>query len=165
MCCAKAFRFLTWSAVGLCLWMTSPAAIKAEPASDVRVDGDRLVRRLDKLAEFGETSEGGVNRVAFSEEDIRARVYLKQLMEEAGLEVRIDISGNMIGRREGLDPALPPLVCGSHTDTVPHGGKYDGALGVMAAIEAAQVLEENGIRTRHPLEVIIFTDEEGGLIG
>ena len=103
--------------------------------------------------------------MAFSEEDIRSRVYLKLLMEEAGLEVRVDTAGNMIGRREGLDPALPSLVFGSHSDTVPHGGKYDGALGVIAAIEAAQVLNENGIQTRHPLEVIIFTDEEGGLIG
>ena len=72
---------------------------------DLRVDGDRLLERLDRLARFGGTPEGGVNRVAFGDEDIRSRVYLKQLMEEAGLEVRIDPAGNMIGRREGRDPS------------------------------------------------------------
>jgi len=161
----KAFHGPTWAAAGLCLWWFFSWAAHAQQAPELRVDGDRLIERLDRLSRFGGTPEGGVNRVAFGDEDIRSRTYLKQLMEEAGLDVRIDPAGNMIGRREGLDPSLPVLACGSHTDTVPHGGKYDGALGVMAAIEAAQVLEDHRIRTRHPLEVIIFTDEEGGLIG
>jgi N-carbamoyl-L-amino-acid hydrolase len=161
----RAFHIHIWAAAGLCLCWSFSGMMYAQHESDPRVDGARLLERLDRLARFGETPEGGVNRVAFSEEDIRSRAYLKRLMEEAGLVVRIDSAGNMIGRREGLDHSLPVLACGSHTDTVPHGGKYDGALGVMAAIEAAQVLEDRGIRTRHPLEVIIFTDEEGGLIG
>jgi len=162
----RAFRLLTWAAAGMSLWWSFSGATPMQQAPpDLRVDGDRLLERLDRLARFGGTPEGGVNRVAFGDEDIRSRVYLKQLMEEAGLEVCIDPAGNMIGRREGRYPSLPALACGSHTDTVPHGGKYDGALGVMAAIEAAQVLEDNQIRTRHPLEVIIFTDEEGGLVG
>jgi N-carbamoyl-L-amino-acid hydrolase len=161
----KAFCRVIWAAAGLSLCLSFSGAKNTEQAPDLRIDGDRLVERLDRLAGFGGTPEGGVNRVAFSDEDIRSRVYLKQLMKEAGLKVRIDPAGNMIGRREGLDPSLPALVCGSHTDTVPHGGKYDGALGVMAAIEVAQVLEDNRIRTRHPLEILIFTNEEGGLIG
>jgi len=77
----------------------------------------------------------------------------------------VDAAGNLLGRRAGKDDSLPPIMFGSHIDTVPHGGKYDGALGVLAALECAQVLGENGIQTRHPLEVIVFTDEEGGLAG
>ena len=147
----------------LCLLMCS--VMPAAQSAGLRIDSSRLIERLDRLAEFGATPEGGVNRVAFSDQDIASRIYLRSLMEQAGLDVRIDAAGNMIGRREGRDPSLPAVVCGSHTDTVPHGGKYDGALGVIAAIECAQVLEENGLQTLHPLEVIVFADEEGGLIG
>ncbi len=129
------------------------------------VDSKRLQLRIEELAEFGKTPEGGVNRVAFSQEDIQSRRYILSLMEEAGLKTRIDEGGNIIGRLEGTEPSLPPIVFGSHTDTVPQGGKYDGAAGVLGAIECVQVLAENGVKTRHPLEVIVFTDEEGGLIG
>lgn len=129
------------------------------------VNSARLEQRIEKLAEYGKTPEGGVNRVAFSEEDIQSRQYILTLMREAGLKVHIDEAGNIIGRKEGTDPSLPPIAFGSHTDTVPHGGKYDGAVGVLGAIECAQVLSENSVKTRHPLEVIVFTDEEGGLIG
>jgi N-carbamoyl-L-amino-acid hydrolase len=86
-------------------------------------------------------------------------------MEAAGLEVHVDEAGNIFGRRQGSSPDLPPIVFGSHTDSVPNGGKYDGPVGVLSAIEVAQVLSENEITTRHPLEVVIFTDEEGGLVG
>jgi len=103
--------------------------------------------------------------VAFSEEDIQSRRYILSIMKEAGLITRIDAAGNIIGYREGTEPSLPPIVFGSHTDTVPHGGKFDGAVGVLGAIECAQVLAENSIKTRHPLEIVVFTDEEGGLIG
>jgi len=131
----------------------------------LRVNSTRLEQRIEKLAGYGKTSEGGVNRVAFSEEDIQSRTYILSLMEKAGLKTRIDEAGNIIGRREGTDPSLLPIAFGSHTDTVPYGGKFDGAVGVLGAIECVQVLEENSVKTRHPLEVIVFTDEEGGLIG
>lgn len=131
----------------------------------LRVDGERLERRITELAEFGKTPEGGVDRVAFSQADIRSREYLIEIMTEAGCKVRIDAAGNIVGRREGAESTLPPIVSGSHTDTVPQGGRFDGAVGVLSAIECIQVLFEKNIQTRHPLEVIIFSDEEGGLIG
>jgi N-carbamoyl-L-amino-acid hydrolase len=135
------------------------------PQKELRVNGKRLAQRISELARFGLTPEGGVNRVAFSEEDVQAREYLKGVFQEAGLVVSVDAAGNLLGRRAGQEDTLPPIMFGSHIDTVPHGGKYDGALGVLAALECAQVLAENCIQTRHPLEVIVFTDEEGGLAG
>jgi N-carbamoyl-L-amino-acid hydrolase len=102
-----------------------------------------------------------MDRVAYSPEDIAGRDYTIKLMQEAGLETRIDAAGNIIGRRAGSDDNLPAIALGSHTDTVPKGGKYDGTLGVMGAIEVIRTLEEQGHRTRHPLEVIDFTNEEG----
>jgi N-carbamoyl-L-amino-acid hydrolase len=117
------------------------------------------------LAQFGKNPEGGVSRVAFSEADLRGRQYIISLMREAGLAVRIDPAGNIIGRREGSDPALPVILFGSHIDSVPSGGNYDGNVGVISAIECIEVLKENNIATRHPLEVVVFADEEGGLVG
>jgi len=129
------------------------------------VNPTRLEQKIEKLAEYGKTPEGGVNRVAFSEKDIQSREFILSLMKEAGLEIHIDEAGNIVGRREGTDSSLPPIAFGSHTDTVPHGGRFDGAVGVLGAIECVHVLAENNVKTRHPLEVIVFTDEEGGLIG
>ena len=103
--------------------------------------------------------------MAFSEEDIRCREYIQSLMRRVGLDVRIDQAGNIIGRREGRDRSLPPILFGSHLDSVPNGGHYDGVIGVLAGIECARVLDENSLITLHPLEVVIFTDEEGGAFG
>jgi len=141
------------------------AFANADQTKALAVNPTRLEQRIEKLAEYGKTLEGGVNRVAFSEEDIQSREYILLLMKEAGLKTRIDEAGNIIGCMEGTDPSFPPIVFGSHTDTVPHGGRFDGAVGVLGAIECVQVLMENSVKTRHPLEVIVFTDEEGGLIG
>ncbi len=143
----------------------SSASQKGPESGLLRVNSQRIEKRIMELAEFGQDPRGGISRVAFSEADIQGRAYIMTLMHEAGLEVRVDAAGNIIGRREGSNPGLAPVVSGSHTDSVPNGGKYDGALGVIAAIECAQVLKENGIVTRHPLEVIVFVDEEGGLVG
>jgi N-carbamoyl-L-amino-acid hydrolase len=134
-------------------------------SNDLRINVQRLEKHILELAEFGKNREGGLDRVAYSEADIQGRQYLISLMKDAGLDVRVDEAGNIIGRREGQNPEFSPIMFGSHSDTVPNGGKYDGALGVLGAIECAFVLEENGITTRHPLEVIVFTDEEGGLVG
>jgi N-carbamoyl-L-amino-acid hydrolase len=129
------------------------------------VDAGRIEQRILELARFGANPEGGVSRVAFSDADIEGRRYVVFLMRAAGLDVRIDAAGNILGRRAGKAEGLPPILFGSHIDSVPEGGNYDGDVGVMAAIECAQVLDENGIATRHPLEIVVFTDEEGGLVG
>ena len=124
------------------------------------INESRINQTLQELGHLGESPEG-MDRVAYSPEDIAGRDYTIKLMQEAGLETRIDAAGNIIGRRAGSDDNLPAIALGSHTDTVPKGGKYDGALGVMGAIEVIRTLEEQGHRTRHPLEVIDFTNEEG----
>jgi len=139
--------------------------LEDKPSEDLRINAQRLEQHIRELSQFGKNEKGGLDRVAYSESDIRGRKYLMSLMKKAGLEVRVDEAGNIIGRREGHDPELPPIMFGSHADTVPNGGMYDGALGVLGAIECAQVLAENNITTHHPLEVVVFTDEEGGLVG
>jgi len=140
-----------------------PLAVLAK--APLHVDADRLQAHIAGLSQFGANPEGGVSRVAFSEADIAGRAYVVQLMRDAGLTVRVDTAGNIIGRREGRDPKLPAILLGSHTDSVPSGGNYDGDVGVLGAIEVAQRLQEGGVRLRHPLEVVNFTDEEGGLVG
>ena len=124
------------------------------------INESRINQTLQELGHLGESPEG-MDRVAYSPEDIAGRDYTIKLMQEAGLETRIDAAGNIIGRRAGSDDNLPAIALGSHTDTVPKGGKYDGALGVVGAIEVIRTLEEQGHRTRHPLEVIDFANEEG----
>lgn len=129
------------------------------------VDGTRLNRTLTELARFGRTEAGGISRVAYGDDDLAARRYVSGLMENAGLRVEIDIVGNLIGRRDGAVASLPPLMFGSHIDSVPGGGNYDGQVGSMSAIEVARALHDVGIITRHPLELVIFQNEEGGKTG
>ena len=147
----------------LCITLMSVAA--AAPPSDMRANPDRMEQRIKSLSTYGANSDGGVDRVAFSEADLAGREYIRNLMREAGLTVRMDTAGNIIGRREGSDLNLPVIMFGSHIDSVPGGGNYDGDVGVIGAIEVAQLINDNDIRTRHPLEVVSFTDEEGGLVG
>jgi N-carbamoyl-L-amino-acid hydrolase len=137
----------------------------AAPAQPLRVNQARLNEHLRALAEFGKTPEGGVSRVAYSEADVQARAYVAQLLRAAQLDVSVDAAGNLIGRRAGREAGLPPLLIGSHLDSVPAGGNYDGQVGSMGALEVAQTLAENKVRLRHPLEVILFQNEEGGTIG
>ena len=129
----------------------------------LRVNGERLHNHLEDLSVFGRTDEGGVRRLAFSAEDVAAREFCMDLMRDAALKVTIDAAGNIHGERVGADPKAKPILFGSHTDTVPNGGKYDGGLGSLAAIEIARTLEENGFRNRHSLEAVIWSDEESGL--
>lgn len=131
----------------------------------LRVNGARIDAHLAALSEFGKNPQGGVTRLAYSEADLQGRKYAMALMREAKLEVTVDLAGNIVGRRAGSEAGLAPLVIGSHIDSVPEGGNYDGDVGSMGAIEVAQTLAENNIRLRHPLEVIIFQNEEGGTIG
>lgn len=114
---------------------------------------------LDKLASFGGTEQNGSNRLAFTDEDMAAREYFKGLMVEAGLAVREDAFGNIIGRLEGSYPSLPAVATGSHIDTVPNGGRFDGTAGSVASLLAIKRLRERGM-VRHPLELIIFQMEE-----
>src|SRR5437588_3288140 len=132
----------------------------------LRVNGARLNEHLKALAEFGKNPQGGVSRVAYSEADRQGREYVMGLMRAAKLDTSIDAAGNIIGRRrESSETKLQPILLGSHIDSVPEGGNYDGDVGSLGAIEVAQTLAENNIATRHPLEVVIFQNEEGGLIG
>ena len=133
-------------------------------APALRVNGARLNRQLDALGRIGRT-EGGINRVAYSEADREARAYATGLMRRAKLETRVDAAGNIVGRRAGGDAARKPILFGSHVDSVPDGGNYDGPVGTLAAIEVAETLAERGVVTRHPLEVVIWQNEEGGLYG
>src|SRR6201987_2446809 len=149
-----------------CVLLAGPElANPADLSRGAVADSGRVQEHLAQLARFGATPEGGVSRVAFSDADVAGRAYVKRLMEAAGLEVRIDTAGNLIGRREGTDRKLPAIVVGSHTDSVPHGGNYDGDVGVLGGIEVAQQLRDRHVRLRHTLEVVDFTDEEGGLVG
>lgn len=131
----------------------------------LRVNNDRTIQHLTALSQFGKNQQGGVSRVAYSEADRQGRAYVMGLMRAAGLEVSIDAAGNLVGRRAGSNPELKPLLMGSHIDSVPEGGNFDGDVGSISAIEVAHILLENKITTRHPLEVIIFANEEGGTAG
>ncbi len=149
------------------LLFTVPALTSLLPqaTSQLRVNGERINARLRELAQFGKTPDGGTHRLAYTDADLQARQYAMRLMREAKLEVSIDVAGNVVGRRAGSEPALKPLMIGSHIDSVPAGGSYDGQVGSMGAIEVAQTLAENNVRLQHPLEVVIFQNEEGGTIG
>ncbi|MBI4512825.1 MAG: Zn-dependent hydrolase [Gemmatimonadetes bacterium] len=138
-----------------------PHVLQSRP----RVNGRRLLANLLGLAEFGKTAQRGTSRVAYSDADLQGRSFVMDLMRAAKLEPRIDEAGNIVGRRPGRNASLPPLALGSHIDTVPEGGNYDGVVGSLGAIEVAHTLADGGVTTRHPLEVIIFQNEEGGLVG
>jgi N-carbamoyl-L-amino-acid hydrolase len=133
-------------------------------APDLRVNGGRLLANLRALGAIGKT-DAGAQRVAYTEADRSARALAVSLMRAASLDVETDAAGNLIGRRAGREATLPPIVFGSHIDSVPNGGDYDGPVGSLSAIEVAHTLAEQDVRTRHPLEVVIFQNEEGGLIG
>lgn len=120
----------------------------------------RLLENLERYAQIGKTQEIGVERIALSDEDKIARDLLKQQMLDAGLEVLVDQIGNMIGIRKGLQQ-VPPVAIGSHLDTVYQGGRYDGALGVLAGLEVIQSLNDQNITTEKPIALINFTNEEG----
>jgi N-carbamoyl-L-amino-acid hydrolase len=142
----------------------APASVQAGDTGP-RAKPQRLEERIQALGRFGANPAGGVSRVAFSDADVAGRKYVMSLMRSAGLEVRIDAAGNIIGRRAGTDPGLPVIMTGSHIDSVPQGGNYDGDVGVLGAIEVAELLREHNIVTRHSFEFVVFTDEEGGVVG
>jgi allantoate deiminase len=134
-------------------------------SSSMEINADRLWDRLSELAKVGRNKGGGVTRLSFTKEERAAKDLLVSCMREADLEVREDTAGNLIGRREGNDPEAPVVLTGSHVDSVPNGGDFDGPLGVLAAVEALQAMEERSIETERPIEVVAFTDEEGARFG
>ena len=129
------------------------------------INGDRLNRSLAQLAEIGKLPNGGVSRVAFTTEDLLARQLIQSWMIEAGMTVRTDAAGNIIGKYAGRREGAAALATGSHIDTVPVAGRYDGCLGVLAGIEVVRLLNNNHLRLDHPIEVIVFTDEECTVLG
>ncbi|MFD2211634.1 M20 family metallo-hydrolase [Virgibacillus halophilus] len=125
---------------------------------------ERIEKMLKQFNAIG-YSEGGMNRLAFTENELKAKELFKEMCKEKGLNVRMDNSGNIIARREGINPELPPVSTGSHLDTVINGGKYDGTVGVVAALELICRLNTRHIQTLHPVEIICFTAEESSRFG
>ena len=122
--------------------------------TSLMVNEKRLEAHIMELAKYGQDAEGVTNRVAYSDADIAGRVYVMQLMKDAGLEVTIDFAGNIIGKRNGKDATKKPIAFGSHIDMVPNGGNYDGCVGSMGAIAVIESLNDANTRTIHPLEVM-----------
>ncbi len=154
--------------VGVALLCASLAgsAIAAERKVEAgsHIDARRLQANLEHLSEIGRDPGGGITRLGLSQSELDAHTYAVGLMREARLTVRIDAAGNVFGRREG-SVKLPVLLFGSHLDSVPHGGAYDGPLGTIGAIEVIRALNAAHIQTRHPLEVVVWTNEEGPHFG
>ena len=133
--------------------------------NNFKVNEQRIVNRIVELSKFGMDDKGHGYRVAYTKGDIEGRAWFIEQMKKAGLDPAIDAGGNIIGKRKGKNQSLKPIAFGSHIDMVPDGGNYDGPLGSISALEVIDVLNENKILTEHPLEVIIFANEEGGTIG
>ncbi|TPN94143.1 Zn-dependent hydrolase [Mesorhizobium sp. B1-1-5] len=133
----------------------------AAPGENLRVNSDRLWDSIMEMAKIGPGIAGGNNRQTVTDEDGEGRHLFKRWCEAAGLEMSLDEMGTMFARREGTDPSLPPVYVGSHLDTQPTGGKYDGVLGVLGGLEVVRSLNDLGIKTRHPIVVTNWTNEEG----
>ncbi|WP_261543461.1 Zn-dependent hydrolase [Burkholderia multivorans] len=127
----------------------------------VRVNQQRLWDSLMEMATIGATARGGSCRLALSDDEVRGRRRFIAWCEAAGCEIRIDPIGNLFARRPGTEPDAPAVMCGSHLDTQPLGGRFDGVYGVLAGLEAIRTLNEHGIATRHPIDVVAWTNEEG----
>jgi N-carbamoyl-L-amino-acid hydrolase len=131
------------------------------PTDNLRINGQRLWDSLMEMAEIGPGIRGGNNRQTLTDSDREGRLLFKRWCEAAGCTVAVDSMGNMFARREGTDPAALPVMMGSHLDTQPTGGRYDGVLGVLGALEVVRTLNDLGLRTKHPIEVVNWTNEEG----
>jgi N-carbamoyl-L-amino-acid hydrolase len=137
----------------------------ANNGKEIKINQQRIESRIFELAKFGKDSTGNGYRVAYTKGDAEGRAWFIGLMKKAGLNVSIDYAGNIIGKRRGKSPSLKPIAFGSHIDMVPDGGNYDGCVGSVGALEIIEALNENKFITNHPLEVIIFSNEEGYTIG
>ncbi|AZO44077.1 Zn-dependent hydrolase [Mesorhizobium sp. M7D.F.Ca.US.005.01.1.1] len=133
----------------------------AAPGENLRINSDRLWDSIMEMAKIGPGIAGGNNRQTVTDEDGEGRHLFKRWCDAAGLEMGVDEMGTMFARREGTDPSLPPVYVGSHLDTQPTGGKYDGVLGVLGGLEVVRSLNDLGIKTKHPIVVTNWTNEEG----
>jgi len=132
-----------------------------QPADNLRINGDRLWDSIHEIAKIGPGVRGGNNRQTLTDADGEGRRLYQKWCEAAGLSVTVDSMGTMFARRPGEDNSLPPVMVGSHLDTQPTGGRYDGVLGVLGGLEIIRTLNDLGIKTRHPIEVVNWTNEEG----
>ena len=131
------------------------------PADNLRINGERLWDTLMEMAKIGPGVRGGNNRLTLTDDDKKSRELFISWCKDAGCTIAIDTMGNIFARREGTDPSLPPVMVGSHLDTQPTGGKFDGVLGVLSGLEILRSLNDLGIKTKHPIEVVDWTNEEG----
>jgi len=127
----------------------------------LRIDADRFRESFESYSEIGATDDGGLHRLTLTDSDRRARDAFVDDLESLGLDVRVDAVGNVFGRREGTDPDADPVLVGSHLDSQPYGGRYDGQLGVLTALETLRALDDEGIETDRPIEIVNWTNEEG----
>lgn len=130
-------------------------------AANLRVNGDRLWATIHETAQFGGTPRGGINRLTLTDEDRQVRAWFADACEALGCSVTLDAMGNQFARRPGRNPGLAPIAIGSHLDTQPTGGRYDGVIGVLAGLEVLRTLQEAGYETEAPVEVVNWTNEEG----
>ena len=135
--------------------------MKAADRPNLKVDSDRLWSSLMELAQIGGTEKGGVCRIALTDLDRQGRDLFVRWAKEAGCSIKVDRLGNIFARRPGRDASLPPVMTGSHLDTQPTGGKFDGAYGVMAGLEIVRTLNDLGYETEAPIEIVAWTNEEG----
>ena len=153
------------SAVKLCApaaaWAQCSRKISGESKPPVRINGERLWDTLMIMGKIGGTEKGGCCRLALTDLDREARDLWIKWCEEEGCTIRVDKMGNVFAHRKGEDDSLAPVMTGSHIDTQPTGGKFDGVYGVMAGLEVIRTLNENNIKTKHPVEATIWTNEEG----
>ena len=132
-----------------------------KPTDNLKIDGKRLWDSIQEMAEIGPGVRGGNNRQTLTDADAEGRRLFQKWCEAAGMTVAVDSMGTMFAHRKGEDESLPPVMIGSHLDTQPTGGRYDGVLGVLSALEAVRTLNDLGVKTRHPIEVVNWTNEEG----
>jgi N-carbamoyl-L-amino-acid hydrolase len=130
-------------------------------SASLRINSQRLWQSLQQMATIGATEKGGVCRLALSDLDRQSRDLFVEWARQAGCTIHIDRIGNIFARRPGMDPLLPPVLTGSHADTQPTGGRFDGIYGVLAGLEVMRTLQDHHIQTRHPLELVLWTNEEG----
>ena len=133
----------------------------AAPGENLRLNGDRLWDTIHEIAKIGPGIAGGSNRQTVTDEDAEGRKLFQDWCEEAGLTMGVDEMGTMFMRREGTDPDALPVYVGSHLDTQPTGGKYDGVLGVLGALEVMRTLNDLDVKTKHPIVITNWTNEEG----
>ena len=132
-----------------------------QEGKNLRINGDRLWDSIMEMAKIGPGIAGGNNRQTLTDDDAKGRELFQKWCESACLEMGLDTMGNMFARREGADPNALPVMVGSHLDTQPTGGKYDGVLGVLGGLEIIRTLNDLDIKTKHPIEIVNWTNEEG----